>query len=107
MCRKWTGALISHDLLIHPSQLVDDITKSPTYREYKSSEAAIRSFCSNCGSGLTWRIIGMDDVMVFMMGTLDEEFLIGKKVEGTEQETELGVKFEREGGLHKELCIPN
>lgn len=44
--------------------------------------------------------------MVVFLGTVDEEFLIGKKVEGTEQETELGVKFERQGGLHKELCTP-
>lgn len=45
-------------------------------------------------------------MMVVMMGSLDEEYLIGKKVDGTEQETELGVKFDRTGGLYKELCVP-
>ncbi|OAG42921.1 hypothetical protein AYO21_02872 [Fonsecaea monophora] len=106
MCRKWTGALVSHDLLIHPSQLVGDITKCTTYKEYQSSETAVRSFCSQCGSGLTWRIIGVDDMIVIMTGTLDEETLIGKKVEGSEQSTELGIKFDRQGGLYKELCMP-
>ncbi|KIX08455.1 uncharacterized protein Z518_03111 [Rhinocladiella mackenziei CBS 650.93] len=106
-CRKWTGALISHDLLIHPSQFVDDITKSPTYKEYKSSQEATRSFCSQCGSGLTWRIDSVDDMLVIMTGTIDEEFLIGKKVEGTEEETDLGIKFERHGGLAKDLCTPH
>lgn len=107
MCRKFTGALLSFDLLIHPSQLGDDITKSATYKEFKSSEAATRSFCSNCGSGLTWRIDGMDDMMVVFLGTIDEDFLIGNQIKGTEQETDLGIKFDRQGGFAKELCQPN
>ncbi|KIY04136.1 uncharacterized protein Z520_00828 [Fonsecaea multimorphosa CBS 102226] len=41
------------------------------------------------------------------MGTLNEETLIGKKIEESEQGTELGVKFHREGGLYKKLCTPN
>ncbi|RVX74117.1 hypothetical protein B0A52_01949 [Exophiala mesophila] len=107
MCRKFTGALISHDLLVHPSQLVEDVTKSPTYKEYQSSESAIRSFCSECGSGLSWRVKGMDDFIVIFLGTVDEEFLIGTKVNGTEETTDMGVKFQREGGLWKDLCNPN
>jgi len=107
MCRKFTGALLSFDLLIHPSQLTDDITKSSTYKEFKSSEAATRSFCSSCGSSLAWRIDGMDDMMVIFLGTIDEEFLIGNKIKGTEQETGLGVRFDRQGGFSKGLCKPN
>jgi len=49
----------------------------------------------------------MDDVLVIFTGTIDEEYLMGKKVEGTEQVTDLGTKFEREGGLYKELTTPN
>ncbi len=39
------------------------------------------------------------DMLVLFMGTIDEEHLIGKKVDGSEEETELGIKFKREGGL--------
>lgn len=49
----------------------------------------------------------MDDFVVIFLGTIDEEYLIGRKVDGTEKNTELGVKFQREGGLAKELCNPN
>ena len=44
------------------------------------------------------------DMLVLFMGTIDEEHLIGKKVDGSEEETELGIKFKREGGLSKDLC---
>lgn len=37
------------------------------------------------------------------MGTIDEDQLMGKKVDGSEEETEMGPKFKREGGLFNEL----
>lgn len=37
------------------------------------------------------------------MGSVDQDQLMGKKVEGSEEETEMGVKFKWEGGLSKEL----
>ncbi|ETI21543.1 hypothetical protein G647_07890 [Cladophialophora carrionii CBS 160.54] len=48
----------------------------------------------------------MDDMLVLFTGTIDEEYLLGTKVEGSEQQTELGVKFTREGGFYKELTTP-
>ncbi len=44
------------------------------------------------------------DMVVLFLGTVDEEYLVGKKVDGSEQETELGLKFKRDGGLAKDLC---
>ena len=64
----------------------------------------MRSFCSQCGSGLTWKIDFVPDMLVLFIGTIDEEYLLGKKVDGSEEETDLGLKFKREGGLHKDLC---
>jgi hypothetical protein len=49
----------------------------------------------------------MDDMLVLFTGTIDEEYLLGRKVDGSEQQTELGVKFTREGGFYKELTTPN
>ena len=42
-------------------------------------------------------------MLVLFMGTIDEEYLIGKKVEGSEEETAMGVKTRREGGFAKDL----
>lgn len=42
-------------------------------------------------------------MLVLFMGTIDEEYLVGKKIDGSEQETELGVKFKMDGGLSKDL----
>jgi hypothetical protein len=46
-------------------------------------------------------------MLAIFTGTIDEEPLLGKKVEGSEQQTDLGIKFDREGGLWKELCTPS
>ena len=89
--------------MLKPHQL-SDLTKAPTYTEYRSSEAATRSFCSRCGSGLTCVIDYVPDMVVVVLGTIDEEYLLGKKVEGSEEETATGMKFRREGGFSKELC---
>ena len=39
------------------------------------------------------------------VGTVDEEFLIGTKVPGSDQETEHGVKFERHGGFERDAFV--
>jgi hypothetical protein len=49
----------------------------------------------------------MDDMLVLFTGTIDEEYLLGKKVKGSEQQTDLGIKFEWEGGFYKELTTTN
>ena len=43
-------------------------------------------------------------MLVLFMGTIDEKHLVGLKVEGSEEQTELGVKFKYDGGLAKDLC---
>lgn len=45
----------------------------------------------------------MPDDMVVFVGTIDEEFLMGKVLEETVKEDEHGKKFERGHGLAKEL----
>jgi hypothetical protein len=92
LCRKFTGSLIAHDLILKPTQLTLD-TSVPTYKEYESSAGGHRSFCSACGSGLTWRLDYVPDMLVVFLGTVDEEYLLGKKLEEG--------KFD--GGLMKEL----
>lgn len=106
ICRKFSGSLISHDIILKPHQL-SDITKAPTYSEYQSSEGGFRSFCSNCGSGLTWRISFVPDMIIVFLGTIDEQFLIGNKIEGSEEQTENGLIVKRDGGLCKDLTGMN
>lgn len=98
--------MISHDLMLKPQQL-SDITNAPSYKEYESSEGGFRSFCSNCGSGLTWKLAFVPDMIIVFLGTIDDEHLMGKRVEGSEQRTETGVEFKREGGFCKELTTMN
>jgi hypothetical protein len=43
-------------------------------------------------------------MVVVFLGTVDEEYLVGNKVEGSEEESELGLVFKRDGGLSKDLC---
>ena len=104
ICRKVSGALISHDIILKPQQL-SDLASASTYREYQSSEGTTRSFCSNCSSGLTWEIDFVPDMIIVFLGTIDEEFLLGKKVPGSDIETPMGVTFKREGGLTKDLTL--
>lgn len=44
--------------------------------------------------------------MVLMSGTLDEKWLVGEKVEGTDRKTAGGVECERRGALGREICTP-
>ena len=98
--------MISHDLILKPQQL-SDITKAPSYKEYESSEGGFRSFCSNCGSGLTWKLAFVPDMVIVFLGTIDDEHLMGRKVEGSEHQTEMGIEFKREGGFCTELTAMN
>lgn len=50
-----------------------------TYAEYNSSPGCYRSFCKNCGSPLGWTDHGASLDFEFSLGTVDEEFLIGKR----------------------------
>jgi hypothetical protein len=50
---------------------------------------------------------GVDDMLAVFTGTIDEEYLLGRKIPGSEQQTESGIRFERESGLYKELTTPS
>ena len=70
---------------------------NPTYKTYNSSPGVRRMFCSNCGSALFF-LDGSDETEIWI-GSIDEEFLVGKKVPGSEKQTEKGVEVERAGGF--------
>ena len=48
----------------------------------------------------------MPDMVILMSGTLDEKWLMGERVEGSEKKTSKGTEFQWSGGLAKELCTP-
>jgi len=103
MCRKWTGSLFSTDLIIKRTQLSPGLSTFDTFTEYQSSPGTKRGFCSKCGSSLAWFTDEMPEDMVIFVGTIDEEFLLGKVLEETVKEDKHGKKFERQGGLAREL----
>ncbi|KAH8821351.1 DUF636 domain protein [Xylogone sp. PMI_703] len=106
MCRKWTASLVSQFLIIQPAQISPPLNSLLAYKEFNSSPRCYRGFCGNCGSPLIWR---SDDKahMDLYIGTIDEKWLIGEKVEGSEKQTEFGVVSERKGGIGKLLATPN
>ena len=42
-----------------------------------------------------------------MVGSVDEKWLVGERVKGSERETPYGVKVDRHGGFGKELGLPS
>jgi hypothetical protein len=98
---------VSYDLILKPHQLNADLTAAPTYKEYQSSEGGFRSFCTECGSSLTWKTTFVPDMIVVFLGTVDDEYLMGTKVPGSELQTEMGPSFKRDGGLCMELTSMN
>lgn len=46
-------------------------------------------------------------MVIVFLGTIDEEFLMGKKIDGSDEQTEMGLTFKRDGGLCKELTSMN
>lgn len=83
------------------------MTSAPTYKEYKSGPKSYRTFCNQCGSGLTWKSGEMlPGKTILMTGTLDEEVLIGKIIKGSERKTERGIEYDREKAWGDELLKP-
>jgi hypothetical protein len=62
---------------------------------YKSSDKAERGFCSNCGSSLTFQFLETPDKVEIFIGSIDEEWLCGRKV-GEKDEGEFGKVAVRE-----------
>jgi hypothetical protein len=50
-----------------------------TYAEYNSSPGCYRAFCKNCGSPISWTDHGANSDIELAVGTIDEEFLVGKR----------------------------
>ena len=80
MCRKFTGALIPQGVSIPTSYISPPLPSNETYKSYKSSTLASRSFCSNCGSSLTFNYNDSPEITELYLGSLDEDVLCGKKV---------------------------
>lgn len=107
MCRKWTASLVPQFIMVAPSQISPDLSSQPTYVEYESSPRRYRGFCGRCASPLIWRSADKTETLDFFLGTIDERWLVGEIVPGTEKVTKHGTVFERKGGLGRELCTPN
>ncbi|KEF63106.1 uncharacterized protein A1O9_01082 [Exophiala aquamarina CBS 119918] len=107
MCRKWTAGLVAQFIVVSPLQITPPLAQSVYYKEYQSSPRRFRGFCGECGSSLIWRSDDKVDTLDLFLGTIDETWLLGAKVEGSERETAQGIVVERVGGLGKELCTPN
>ncbi|KAL8924637.1 MAG: hypothetical protein Q9208_003952 [Pyrenodesmia sp. 3 TL-2023] len=118
-CRKATGSLIPYLITIKPSQLrwknpspTSKLQASDPYKEFSSSKGVYRGFCSACGTAFTWRSDQTADEIEVLIGTIDEEWLIGDRTAKVSSEslTEPGV-FEKvlgaeEGALGREICSP-
>lgn len=79
-CRKAIGGLFPVFLTVPSSALVFAPGAEATRRVWASSASAERSFCTNCGSPLTWRDSdpGAPDEIELQVGTLDVEVLVGE-----------------------------
>ncbi|KAL5360816.1 Mss4-like protein [Aspergillus floccosus] len=105
MCRKFTASLFPQMLTLKADQIHPSLSSFPSYQEFQSSLNRYRGFCSTCGSSLIWRSAGSDDFDLFL-GTIDEKWLIGERVDGTETSTPYGTAVGRQGGFINELCVP-
>jgi len=69
MCRKATGAPVAA-WADFPRTAFRWLTEPPA--DYSSSERSLRSFCSNCGGALTFRLKDGTDWISIALGSLDE-----------------------------------
>lgn len=101
MCRKFTGALVPQNITFPTSHISPPLASHETYRSYRSSPAAYRSFCGTCGSSLAFHFDAQPENTEIHLGSLDEEVLCGKKV----SEARDGALSKREGSnIGYELC---
>jgi hypothetical protein len=107
MCRKWTASLVAQFIVIAPEQINPPLSSFQSYREYPSAPRRYRGFCGNCGSPLIWRSEDKTDTLDLYLGTIDERWLVGERVEGSETMTPYGAVVKRKGAVGKELCAPS
>lgn len=101
MCRKFTGCPVPQNVSIPTSYISPPLDSNPTYKSYRSSSFAHRSFCNNCGSSLTFCYDAKPELTEVYLGTLDEEALCGKKI-GPEEDSKCTSRDE--SGLGYDLC---
>ncbi|KAI9679502.1 MAG: hypothetical protein M1817_005524 [Caeruleum heppii] len=103
-CRKSTGAITPTFITLHPRQFYWhdlDTDELPSHhapaalREYHSSSGLSRFYCGDCGSSLCWLGDETDHMVELLVGTFDEECLIGRHT---------GDGLKREGGHGIELA---
>jgi hypothetical protein len=75
MCRKSSGSVMA-SLFTIPKK---SITFNKIPNKYESSKNIYRSFCSNCGSQISWENINEDKIDIGI-GTLDEPDKIKPKI---------------------------
>lgn len=71
-------------------------------KEYESSPNIYRGFCQSCGSPLYWRAPNESPVereFEVPVGTLDQEFLVGKDAWGKELSDPVGGRFYSENEI--------
>ena len=107
MCRKWTGALVTTDLILAKAQVTPDLHYVDKCVMYQSSPGNTRAFCRDCGSSIAWYSEEAAEYVVIFVGTLDEEHLVGKVLEHTVTESKHGTGFDRGGSFGKILTTPS
>jgi hypothetical protein len=94
-------------LTLSSSQVTPSFSAFQTYKEYRSSEEGLRGFCLECGSSLLFRSEKTPGELDIFLGTIDEDWLIGEKIEESGKKTAHGVSFERKGGVGSILGTPS
>jgi hypothetical protein len=82
MCRKFTGCILPQNVAILTAYIDPPLPGNETYKTYQSSPGAYRTFCSNCGSSLTFNEKEKPEITEIHLGSLDEEVLCGTKIGG-------------------------
>ena len=85
------------------------------FKEFSSSVRGRRSFCSECGTAISFRTVDAPDEIEILTGTVDEVFLIGDRTTRVESKAlvEKGkwdevLREDRRDAkvLGRELCVP-
>ncbi|KAJ7268092.1 Mss4-like protein [Mycena haematopus] len=76
-CRKQTGSLALYLHSVQKSELT--WLSKATWTEFSSAPGSFRVFCNKCGSSIAWQDREDDSETGITVGSIDEEFLVGKR----------------------------